>query len=98
MNKIAKLSDLKTGMRVKIRNGVEYVVVLNVFDPRKNILITVKEVKNNNSFMFFNLFNDDMTSKITESLDIVEVFLQKSFCNTVNIDLKDCDRIKIYER
>lgn len=60
--KITKLSDLKNGMVVEIRNGNRYLVL-------DNFLIR------NKSRISLDSFNEDMTSKNNYDHDINEIFI-----------------------
>lgn len=70
-----KLSDLKTGMRIILRNGEEYIVLKNVITPegkREDMY-----VQKNCGFMKQSSYNEDFTTKDSDkSWDIIKVYTQ----------------------
>ena len=67
-----KKSDLKTGMRVKTRNGNIYLVVKDVdatLYGHQDVALV-----NNNSFILLDDYNEDLTDNSNSNYDIVEVF------------------------
>lgn len=83
-----KLSDLKTGMHVILRDGDEYIVLKDTclysnydYDTyEKNIIKTL----NSRTYTSLNNYNEDFTSAISNWLDIVEVYT----CNCVTAILE----------
>lgn len=63
-----KLSELKTGMVVELRNGDKYLVVNNYFISYKK-------------HMLMSSHNEDMSCIPYKELDIVKVWEQKQLCN-----------------
>lgn len=72
-----KLSDLKTGMRIVLRNGQELIVLKDVITPNGK-----KEdmyVKKDGGFMAASDYNDDMTRKSADKeWDITKVYEQNN--------------------
>jgi len=67
-----KKSDLKTGMRVKTRNGNIYLVVKDVdatLYGHQDVALV-----NNNGFILLDDYNEDLTDNCNSNYDIVEVF------------------------
>lgn len=83
-----KLSDLKTGMHVILRNGDEYIVLKDTclysnydYDTyEKNIIKTL----NRRTYINLNNYNEDFTNTTSNWLDIVEVYT----CNCVTAILE----------
>ena len=67
------LNDLKTGMHVVTRDGVEYVVLKNT-TYNKDILIVVHEDEYNGSWRELEDYNNNMTSKTRRDDDIIRVY------------------------
>lgn len=66
-----KKSDLKTGMRVRMRDGSIHLVVLNVLiDGRNDILFT----NDRGGWMPGESYNDDLICKSYDEFDIMEVY------------------------
>lgn len=73
-----KLKDLKTGMRIILRNGQEYIVLEDVITPyeegKEDMYILV-----NGGWMSSNSYNDDLTCKgNSRDYDIMEVYAQNN--------------------
>lgn len=73
-----KLKDLKTGMRIILRNGGEYIVLENVITPydegKEDMYILV-----DGGWMSSNSYNDDLTCKgNSREYDIMEVYAQNN--------------------
>lgn len=84
-----RLSDLKTGMHVILRDGDEYIVLKDTclynsnydYDTyEKNIIKTL----NSRTYTSLNNYNEDFTSAISNELDIVEVYT----CNYITAILE----------
>ena len=56
MNKVTKLSDLKTGMLVKVRIGYEYIVMKDTMSG--DIMLNAK---GNGAYLRMCKYNEDMT-------------------------------------
>ena len=72
-----KKSDLKTGMKVTLRNGDEYIVLLNAthkYTNHKNILVGYKNC-NCCDWIPLNEYDEDLTysNKVSKFFDIVNV-------------------------
>ena len=95
-----KLKDLKTGMRIILRNGQEYIVLNNVITPYKekgDIYILV-----DGGWMSSSSYNDDLTCKGDyKEYDIMKVYVQNNG-NYLDGDVLQRDAIKnmdlIWER
>jgi len=87
-------SKLRTGMKVKLRNGEEFRVMKNTATygnlPEGDILI-----HNNGSFLYLDGYEDDLTNKINFEFDIVEVFMPE---NVVTIASQKNDWISVWSR
>ena len=73
-----KLKDLKTGMRIILRNGQECIVLEDVITPyeegKEDMYILV-----NGGWMSSNSYNDDLTCKgNSRDYDIMEVYAQNN--------------------
>ena len=67
-------SDLRTGMKVKLRDGCEYIVLLNMcheWSDDTNILIETTE---GHGWLSLDSYNDDLTNTVSNDYDIIEVF------------------------
>ncbi len=87
-------SKLRTGMKVKLRNGKELRVMKNtaVYGnlPEDDMII-----HDSGSFMYLGRYKDDLTSKINFMFDIVEVFMPR---NVVTIASQENDWISVWSR
>lgn len=83
-----KLSDLKTGMWVKTRNGEKYLVLRNHFSIDDGMFI------DKSGFLKYGCYNDDMSYPKYSGYDIIEVFKPDLGKYTLN---GDC-LIPIWER
>jgi hypothetical protein len=87
-------SKLRTGMKVKLRNGQEFRVMKNTATygnlPEGDIII-----HNSGSFLYLCGYEDDLTNKINFELDIVEVFMPE---NVVTIASQGNDWISVWSR
>lgn len=87
-------SKLRTGMKVKLRNGEEFRVMKNTATygnlPEGDILI-----HNNGSFLYLDGYENDLTNKINFEFDIVEVFMPE---NVVTIASQKNDWISVWSR
>lgn len=72
-----KLKDLKTGMRIILRNGQEYIVLNNVITPyerKEDMYILV-----DGGWMSSSSYNDDLTCKgDSKEYDIMKVYAQNN--------------------
>lgn len=73
-----KLSDLKTGMWVKTRNGDKYLVLRNHVSIVDGIFV------DKSGFLKYGCYNDDMTYPKYSGYDITEVFKQDLGKYTLN--------------
>ena len=96
MNKVTKLSDLKTGMRVKVRNGYEY-MVFDVFGMNEKTLVRIDK-DDERGKESLNLYNENMEHKYCDGWSIVKVFIPKYEADYLVKDLKDSDIEVLYER
>ena len=67
------LNDLKTGMHVVTRDGIEWMVLKDT-TFNKDLLIAVHEDEHRNSWSELKDYNDNMTHKIKRDDDIVRVY------------------------
>ena len=73
-----ELKDLKTGMRIILRNGGEYIVLKDVITPyeegKEDMYILI-----DGGWMSSSSYNDDLTSKgNSKDFDIMEVYEQNN--------------------
>lgn len=96
-----ELKDLKTGMRIILRNEQEYIVLKDVITPydngKEDMYIFV-----DGGWMSSNSYNDDLTCKSNnKDFDIMKVYAQNSG-NYINGDVLQKNEIKkmnlIWER
>lgn len=73
MNKVTKLSDLKTGMRVKVRNGLEY-MVFNVSGEKMLIRFDKNDESGKEGI---DNYNENMEHSYSRDWDIVKVSIPK---------------------
>lgn len=74
MNKVTKLSDLKAGMRVKVRNGLEY-MVFNVSGEKMLIRFDKNDESGKEGI---DNYNENMEHSYSSDWDIVKVFIPKN--------------------
>jgi len=87
-------SKLRTGMKVKLRNGKEFRVMKNTAAygnlPEHDMII-----HDSGSFLYLGEYEDDLTNKNNFMFDIVEVFKPK---NVVTIASQENDWISVWSR
>lgn len=87
-------SKLRTGMKVKLRNGKELRVMKNTASygnlPEHDMII-----HDSGSFLYLGEYEDDLTNKNNFMFDIVEVFKPK---NVVTITSQENDWISVWSR
>ena len=72
-----KLKDLKTGMRIILRNGQEYIVLKNVVTPYKYEGKQDMYILVGGGWMSSSSYNNDLTSKNNnKEYDIIKVYAQ----------------------
>ena len=87
-------SKLRTGMKVKLRNGKEFRVMKNTAiygNLSENDIL----IHNSGSFLYLCGYEDDLTNKINFEFDIVEVFMPE---NVVTIASQANDWISVWSR
>lgn len=98
-----KLKDLKTGMRIILRDGQEYIVLKNVITPCTSEKEVDMYICTDGGWMSSISYNDDLTAKNREykKFDIIKVYAQN---NGEYIDARVLDKNalvymdKIWER
>jgi hypothetical protein len=92
-----KKSDLKTGMRVVLRNRDDYLVMLDCSHFYTRVIDTGEDLLLSLSFGFVRLkdYSDDLKLITEEYYDIVEVYISESPGNILN---RDRDWRLIWER
>ena len=74
-----ELKDLKTGMRIILRNGQEYIVLKNVITPYKSEGKQDMYVYINGGWMSSSSYNNDLTVKSKDrEFDIMKVYVQNN--------------------
>ena len=78
-------SDLKTGMKVTTREGIEYIVLLNVkheYSDAKDIIVGVTDIDN---WLRLDSYNDNLTFKdrMMRELDIIDVKVPSHLANLI---------------
>ena len=70
-----KKSDLKTGMKVVLRNGEEYLLLLNTEEVLGTYNILIPLCENNSGWLSFDSYNEDLTCEDGyNEYDIMKVF------------------------
>ncbi len=84
-------SDLKTGMHVVIRNGMEFVVLRDTLFNDKDIMVSVTEDANSGNWIGFNSYDENLTAinRELDDFDIVRVYQPKYEFTAVEYKL-DC--------
>lgn len=72
-------SDLKTGMHVVIRSGMEFVVLKDTLFKDKDIMVSVIEDEFSGNWIGLNIYNDNLTAinRELDDFDIVRVYQPK---------------------
>ena len=75
-----RLKDLKTGMRIILRNGQEYIVLKNVVTPYKYEGEQDMYISIAGDWMSSSSYNDDLTCKEDDDYkyDIIKVYAQNN--------------------
>ena len=89
-------SDLKTGMHVVIRSGMEFVVLRDTLFKDKDIMVSVAEdVNGSGNWVGLNMYNDNLTviNRELDDFDIIRVYQPKYEFTTVEcaLDYSDAD-------
>ena len=88
-------SDLKTGMHVVIRSGMEFVVLRDTLFKDKDIMVSLTENENGGSWIGFNSYDENLTAinRELDNFDIVRVYQPKYEFTTVEckLDCSDAD-------
>ncbi len=87
-------SKLRTGMKVKLRNGKEFQVLKNTA-VYGNLPDYDMIMHDSGVFLYLGEYEDDLTNKNNFMLDIVEVFKPK---NVVTIASQETDWISVWSR
>lgn len=85
-------SDLKTGMHVVIRSGMEFVVLRDTLFKDKDIMVSVTEDENGSgNWIGFDTYDENLTAinRELDDFDIVRVYQPKYEFTTVDYKL-DC--------
>ena len=83
------LSELKTGMHVVTRDGIEYVVLKDT-TYNKDIIVAVHDDDHADCWGELKDYNNDMTHKNTREYDIVRVYMPMFEYTTIKCKF-DCD-------
>ena len=89
-------TDLKTGMHVVIRSGMEFVVLRDTLFKDKDIMVSVSEdVNGGGNWIGLNSYNDNLTAinRELDDFDIIRVYQPKYEFTTVEcaLDYSDAD-------
>ena len=89
-------SELKTGMHVVIRSGMEFVVLRDTLFKDKDIMVSVSEdVNGGGNWIGLNIYNDNLTAinRELDDFDIIRVYQPKYEFTTVEcaLDYSDAD-------
>lgn len=89
-------NDLKTGMHVVIRSGMEFVVLRDTLFKDKDIMVSVVEdVNGGGNWIGLNSYNDNLTTinRELDDFDIIRVYQPKYEFTTVEcaLDYSDAD-------
>lgn len=71
-----KIEDLKTGMRLIMRNGYEFIVLKNVETPYRKKQDMYVDL--NGGWMSSGLYNEDLTAISDHNFDIMEIYAQNN--------------------
>lgn len=74
------LNDLKTGMHVVIRSGMEFVILRDTLFKDKDIMVSVVEdVNGGGNWIGLNSYNDNLTAinRELDDFDIIKVYQPK---------------------
>ena len=89
------LNDLKTGMHVVTRGGMEFVVLKDTLFADGDILVTPHEDDNSGNWLPLDKYNDNLTFGNAEfcCFDIVRAYQPKYECTTLEykLDTSDAD-------
>ena len=82
------LNDLKTGMHVVTRDGIEYMVLKDT-TYNKDILVAVHEDEDRGSWRELDDYNNNMTHKRNRDSDIIKVYAPRYEYTTLDYKF-DC--------
>ena len=71
-------SELRTGMKVKIRNGEVFLIMRNVGTKLSNLVV-------GKSFHKLSDINDDLTCDFSKKYDIMKVYDSGSCCDSIKL-------------
>lgn len=88
-------SELRTGMHVVIRSGMEFLVLRDTLFKDKDIMVSVTEDVNSGNWIGLDIYNYNLTviNRELDSFDIVRVYQPKYEFTTLEyaLDYSDAD-------